>query len=989
MDQVSADGDGSSSVPAAPVVGGGTTSQHYAEMKRKGSADQHSIRLVGQTVIDGVDSQHEFVSCSSEDERESVAAMISKSVKLNGAGSPRSAGSGESMELLSNTAALLTANGASTSTSEASDTLASMDTFELAQLYLRRTRRGTHSDSDAEKLRSVINSGIGGSDGFHSGDAGAGNSDGVHDLGELSLLRTLGDGAESSHDPLSQSAPASGLDLDDIRDQLRQRDQTLELAARVGQELLERNAALESDLRVQSTSRDQLQKETTQLQHEITVKEKLLKMYYEEMEDEDERAKALQQRRTSRQSSHSSVRSFCMSPARSMSSMSNISEEASQLLVAECEELRSANKLLAEEASLLHQQAALLDQREQELITECVRRLNEATQGLGEMQEAYRHREEVAEQHTEEIAALREMNNRIRDAYTDLSSEKVLLQSELKDMSTRQSTLSGQVVELQEQYVECLTLFRDAQSELALYRKHGNLPGHLATPTQAAIPRQQSIGSELNAAMRNQANEAPGSATPAFTPLVTTSLKVPSVSLSAAPLTPTTPTSLNSNSRSQGRITPQRLDSSRGAPTSGHVLPTAADLSTQEVLETAPSSAPHTPTGYRQVSVQDVTPLAVVPATPSFASPSAATSSYSSFTGGPLTPQGNGASPLLSSRSQHANQIMSAVRSLDSKQTLSRTAGVYQRNQATGTGGLGAALSTPTSHESPGTGHASAARTASTSSRQSLADQSPADTSTSSLAGAKKMNDGHERRMYTGPEKLRIVKPMEGSLTLLKWKLLALQQNTGADVLQKALSVPGIHQKGDESVGSNARPVGSGEHTPNTSESVPTILRQPAMHSSSAPLSAMSSDSPKLRIHMARGNTSPQPPRSSSHAAESSSSSSTMPVSSAAPVPHFAIGDSKAGADPMLAPPSTPVESGAAAATNSSPAGMPTKAATPPAGRITSRFSRFSGIGLGGALSGLGTTAAGFLGAASQPVAPTRSHHQTMNDTEIDGGEIE
>ena len=48
---------------------------------------------------------------------------------------------------------------------------------------------------------------------------------------------------------------------------------------------------------------------------------------------------------------------------------------------------------------------------------------------------------------------------------------------------------------------------------------------------------------------------------------------------------------------------------------------------------------------------------------------------------------------------------------------------------------------------------------------------------------------------YMAPEKLQIVKPLEGSVTLLKWKLLATPQLGGATTFFSDASRPGVHMK--------------------------------------------------------------------------------------------------------------------------------------------------------------------------------------------------
>ncbi len=53
----------------------------------------------------------------------------------------------------------------------------------------------------------------------------------------------------------------------------------------------------------------------------------------------------------------------------------------------------------------------------------------------------------------------------------------------------------------------------------------------------------------------------------------------------------------------------------------------------------------------------------------------------------------------------------------------------------------------------------------------------------------------YRNQNYVAPEKLQIVKPLEGSMTLLKWKLLATPQLGGATTFFSDASQPGVHRK--------------------------------------------------------------------------------------------------------------------------------------------------------------------------------------------------
>lgn len=53
----------------------------------------------------------------------------------------------------------------------------------------------------------------------------------------------------------------------------------------------------------------------------------------------------------------------------------------------------------------------------------------------------------------------------------------------------------------------------------------------------------------------------------------------------------------------------------------------------------------------------------------------------------------------------------------------------------------------------------------------------------------------YRNQTYIAPEKLQIVKPLEGSVTLLKWKLLASPQLGGATSYFSEAAQPGVHRK--------------------------------------------------------------------------------------------------------------------------------------------------------------------------------------------------
>lgn len=106
---------------------------------------------------------------------------------------------------------------------------------------------------------------------------------------------------------------------------------------------------------------------------------------------------------------------------------------------------------------------------------------------------------------------------------------------------------------------------------------------------------------------------------------------------------------------------------------------------------------------------------------------------------------------------------------------------------------------------------------------------------------------------YFSPQKLQIVKPMEGSVTLLRWKLLATPQFRGPSAFLPENERPGIHIKNYPS--SDSRPgsslqVDSGRRW----HSVCDLSRPPVV--SDSPLSRQFNNHSQRRIVVKKGSSS-------------------------------------------------------------------------------------------------------------------------------------
>ena len=97
--------------------------------------------------------------------------------------------------------------------------------------------------------------------------------------------------------------------------------------------------------------------------------------------------------------------------------------------------------------------------------------------------------------------------------------------------------------------------------------------------------------------------------------------------------------------------------------------------------------------------------------------------------------------------------------------------------------------------QSKAIGMASAGTAMSPTSPQALVPQSPTLSDAGSIMSMPDEMVWYRNQPYVAPEKLQIVKPLEGSMTLLKWKLLASPQLGGATTFFSDAKRPGVHLK--------------------------------------------------------------------------------------------------------------------------------------------------------------------------------------------------
>lgn len=167
-------------------------------------------------------------------------------------------------------------------------------------------------------------------------------------------------------------------DVEAVTRLLQEKETDLELAAKIGQELLERNRRLDekvAELELQQVRANDL---ITQFKHELSVKTELLHAYSTDfVEDADE-----------------------VTPVEQLKALSV------DLMQKKVKDLEADNRKLQEEATELAKEAFACEEKEEKLVSDAVKHLTEANTQLATLRIEYQIKSEECLKQKEEITQL-------------------------------------------------------------------------------------------------------------------------------------------------------------------------------------------------------------------------------------------------------------------------------------------------------------------------------------------------------------------------------------------------------------------------------------------------------------------------------------------------------------------------------------------------------------------------------------------------------
>uniref|UniRef100_A0A3Q2QT28 Trafficking kinesin protein 1 n=1 Tax=Fundulus heteroclitus TaxID=8078 RepID=A0A3Q2QT28_FUNHE len=274
-------------------------------------------------------------------------------------------------------------------------------------------------------------------------------------------------------------------DVDAVTRLLEEKERDLELAARIGQSLLKKNKALSDRNELLEEQVEHIREEVSQLRHDLSMKDELLQFYTNAAEESEG------------ESTTSTVR--LSEPNVSTPTLFPLDSLQKKL-----KDLEEENQSLRSVASHLETETISYEEKEQQLVNDCVKELRAANLQISSLAEELARKSEDASRQQEEITHLLSQIVDLQKKAKLYAVENEELTQHLGAAKDAQRQLTAELRELQDKYAECMEILHEAQEELKNLRNK-NLP--LSTPrrfhTLGLFP-MDSLAAEIEGTMRKE-----------------------------------------------------------------------------------------------------------------------------------------------------------------------------------------------------------------------------------------------------------------------------------------------------------------------------------------------------------------------------------------------------------------------------------------------------------------------------------------------------
>lgn len=273
-------------------------------------------------------------------------------------------------------------------------------------------------------------------------------------------------------------------DIDMVTHLLAERDRDLELAARIGQALLKRNHVLAEQNESLEEQLGQAFDQVNQLQHELSKKDELLRI-------------------VSIASEESETDSSCSTPLRFNDSF-NLSQGLLQLdmLQEKLKELEEENMALRSKACHIKTETITYEEKEQQLVHDCVKELRETNAQMSRMTEELSGKSDELIRYQEEISSLLSQIVDLQHKLKEHVIEKEELRLHLQASKDAQRQLTMELHELQDRNMECLGMLHESQEEIKELRSRSGPAAHLYSQSYGFSG--ESLAAEIEGTMRKE-----------------------------------------------------------------------------------------------------------------------------------------------------------------------------------------------------------------------------------------------------------------------------------------------------------------------------------------------------------------------------------------------------------------------------------------------------------------------------------------------------
>ncbi|XP_029303444.1 trafficking kinesin-binding protein 2 isoform X2 [Cottoperca gobio] len=278
-------------------------------------------------------------------------------------------------------------------------------------------------------------------------------------------------------------------DIEVVSHLLAERDRDLELAARIGQSLLQRNHLLQERNEAVEEQLAQTLDQVHQLQHELSKKDELLRMVASASEESE---------------TDSSVSTPLRQPQPPRGT--NAAATLSQLegLHNKLQDLEEENMSLRSQACQLKTDTITCEEKEQQLVSDCVKELRESNSQMVSLTDELSQKNEELLRHQEEISQLLSQIVELQHRVKDLALEKEELRIHLQASKEAQRQLTAELDELADRNAECVEMLHESQEEIRELRNKSTPSAGMRRHLSYGLYPMDSLAAEIEGTMRRE-----------------------------------------------------------------------------------------------------------------------------------------------------------------------------------------------------------------------------------------------------------------------------------------------------------------------------------------------------------------------------------------------------------------------------------------------------------------------------------------------------